>query len=335
VLSKKIGIDLGTSSVTVYVKGEGIVLREPPADDRAGPTLQRVIGRVIGRQRIFRPDVMLSVPGAVTGVERRAVLEATMQAGAKSAYLIEKPLAAAIGAGIAIASTDGIAVCDLGASGAEAAVIVQGEMVTFAVIRAGGERLDQAIVQAVAARHGVAIDRREGERLKLELGRALAPERGRARVAQAKAAGGGEVSIDAAEVHAALAPLLEELVRGLEEVIGLAPPAVAPALARNGLGWFGPGGNPDQQIQAIFSSADLLRKPVYTFHAWPILWGTLLCTVGAVSLSFVAALFVSVFVVEFAPEWIRAVLAPVVRLLASVPSGIATRMPIRKSRGEP
>ena len=235
-LSKKIGIDLGTSSVTVYVKGEGIVLREPPADDRAGPTLQRVIGRVIGRQRIFRPDVMLSVPGAVTGVERRAVLEATMQAGAKSAYLIEKPLAAAIGAGIAIASTDGIAVCDLGASGAEAAVIARGEMLTFAAIRAGGERLDQAIVQTVAARHGVAIDRREGERLKLELGRALAPERGRARVAQVQqAAGGGEVSIDAAEVHAALAPLLEELVRGLEEVIGLAPPAVAPALARNGL----------------------------------------------------------------------------------------------------
>src|SRR5947209_17526376 len=123
VLSKKIGIDLGRSSVTVYVKGEGIVLHEPPAGDRAaGPTLQRVIGRVIGRQRIFRPDVMLSVPGGVTGVERRAVLEATMQAGAKSAYLIEKPLAAAIGAGIAIASTDGIAVCDLGASGAEAAV---------------------------------------------------------------------------------------------------------------------------------------------------------------------------------------------------------------------
>ena len=235
VLSKKIGIDLGTSSVTVYVKGEGIVLREPPADDRAGPTLQRVIGRVIGRQRIFRPDVMLSVPGAVTGVERRAVLEATMQAGAKSAYLIEKPLAAAIGAGIAIASTDGIAVCDLGASGAEAAVIAHGEMVAFAAIPVGGDRLDQAIVRAVEGRHGVAIGREEGERLKLELGRALAPERGRARVAQAKAAGGGEVSIDAAEVHAALAPLLDELVRGLEEVIGLAPPAVAPALARNGL----------------------------------------------------------------------------------------------------
>lgn len=95
-----------------------------------------------------------------------------------------------------------------------------------------------------------------------------------------------------------------------------------PSFARNGLHWFGAGGDPDQQIQAIFTSSDLLRAPVYTFHAWPILWGTLLCTLGAVTLSFVAALFVAVFVVEFAPEWIRRVLEPVVRLLASVPSVI-------------
>ncbi len=95
-----------------------------------------------------------------------------------------------------------------------------------------------------------------------------------------------------------------------------------PSFAHNGLHWFGVGGNPDQQIQAIFTSTDLQRKPVYTFHAWPIVWGTLLCTVGAVCLSFVAALFVAVFVVEFAPEWIRRILEPVVRLLASVPSVI-------------
>jgi ABC-type phosphate transport system permease subunit len=95
-----------------------------------------------------------------------------------------------------------------------------------------------------------------------------------------------------------------------------------PSFAHNGLHWFGVGGNPDQQIQAIFTSTDLLRTPVYTFHAWPIVWGTLLCTVGAVCISFVAALFVAVFVVEFAPEWIRGVLEPVVRLLASVPSVI-------------
>ena len=95
-----------------------------------------------------------------------------------------------------------------------------------------------------------------------------------------------------------------------------------PSFAHNGLHWFGTGGNPDQQIQAIFTSTDLQRKPVYTFHAWPIVWGTLLCTVGAVCLSFFAALFVAVFVVEFAPEWIRRILEPVVRLLASVPSVI-------------
>jgi phosphate transport system permease protein len=95
-----------------------------------------------------------------------------------------------------------------------------------------------------------------------------------------------------------------------------------PSFHHNGLGWFGTGGNPDQQVQAIFTSTDLARRPVYTFHAWPIVWGTLVTTAGAVCLSFVAALFVSVFVVEFAPEWIRRVLEPVVRLLASVPSVI-------------
>lgn len=95
-----------------------------------------------------------------------------------------------------------------------------------------------------------------------------------------------------------------------------------PSFSHNGLAWFGGGGSVDQQIQDIFTSANLLRRPVYTFHAWPIIWGTFLTTAGAVVLSFVAALFVSVFVVEFAPEAIRRILEPVVRLLASVPSVI-------------
>ena len=95
-----------------------------------------------------------------------------------------------------------------------------------------------------------------------------------------------------------------------------------PSFQHNGLAWFGSGGNPDQQIEKIFTSGNLLQEPVYTFHAWPIIWGTILVTGGAVALSFVAALFVSVFVVEFAPEWIRRILEPVIRLLASVPSVI-------------
>ncbi|MDO8187472.1 ABC transporter permease subunit [Conexibacter sp. JD483] len=95
-----------------------------------------------------------------------------------------------------------------------------------------------------------------------------------------------------------------------------------PSFQHNGWAWFSSGGNVDRQIQEIFTAAADLRRPVYTFHAWPIIWGTFLITTGAVALSFVAALFVSVFIVEFAPEWIRTILEPVVRLLASVPSVI-------------
>lgn len=95
-----------------------------------------------------------------------------------------------------------------------------------------------------------------------------------------------------------------------------------PSFRANGLSWFAFDGDLDRQIEQIFTSANLLRAPVYEFHAGPILWGTVLVTGGAVAISFVSALFVAVFVVEFAPEWMRRILEPVVRLLASVPSVI-------------
>jgi len=95
-----------------------------------------------------------------------------------------------------------------------------------------------------------------------------------------------------------------------------------PSFAHNGLSWFGGGGSVDQQIQAIFTSGDLKTTPVYTFHAWPLIWGTILITAGAVAIAFVSSLFVAVFLVEFSPLWLRRMLDPVVRLLASVPSVI-------------
>src|SRR3954449_6001927 len=95
-----------------------------------------------------------------------------------------------------------------------------------------------------------------------------------------------------------------------------------PSFSHNGLHWFGSGGNVDAEIQRIFTSGDLRQKPVYTFHAWPIIWSTILITGLAVAIAFVSALFVAVFIVEFAPQWMRAILEPVVRLLASVPSVI-------------
>src|ERR1700743_1807772 len=93
-----------------------------------------------------------------------------------------------------------------------------------------------------------------------------------------------------------------------------------PSFAHNGLHWFGSGGDVDTQLQAIFNSTSYLHKPVYTFHAWPLIWSTILTTVGAAVLAFICSLFISIFLVEFAPTPIKRVLEPVVRLLASVPS---------------
>jgi phosphate transport system permease protein len=95
-----------------------------------------------------------------------------------------------------------------------------------------------------------------------------------------------------------------------------------PSFAHNGLGWFGTGGNVDTQIQKIFTSGDLSTAPVYAFGAWSLIWSTILITGAAVVIAFLSSLFVAVFIVEFAPPWLQAILEPVVRLLASVPSVI-------------
>jgi phosphate transport system permease protein len=93
-----------------------------------------------------------------------------------------------------------------------------------------------------------------------------------------------------------------------------------PSFSHNGLSWFGPGGNVANQIEKITNSGELLTKPDYTFHAWPLIWSTALITFGAVVIAFVSSLFVAVFLVEFAPAPMQRVLQPVVRLLAGVPS---------------
>ncbi len=185
-LGKKIGIDLGTSTVLIYVKGEGIVVNEPSLVavnrdgtrilavgrqalemvGRAPDTIQVVrpmregviadfvvtegmlhhfIGKVQGRQRIFKPEIMICVPSGVTSVERRAVTEAAISAGARQAWLIDEPLAAAIGAGLPISEPRGNAICDIGGGTTEIAVISLSGMVVAHSIRVGGNRIDDAI----------------------------------------------------------------------------------------------------------------------------------------------------------------------------------------------
>jgi rod shape-determining protein MreB and related proteins len=276
VLSKKIGIDLGTATVQVYVKGEGVVLNEPalmatdekgarvlaigraasellgrggkarairPVRDgngldytAAAAMLQHLIGRVVGRQRIFRPDVMLSVPPMVTGVERRAVLEATMQAGAKTAYLIDKPMAAALGARVSVATTDGILVVNLGAGSTEVAAIAHGEILALESIGIGGDSLNRALVKALDSAHRLRVPPAEAERLKVEIGSATLPTAPTAMEVSATDADGQTVSLRVAgdEVQRAIQAPLEAIAAGLERVMAQIPADARQAVMRNG-----------------------------------------------------------------------------------------------------
>ena len=272
-LSKKIGIDLGTSTVLVYVKGEGVVVNEPalmatdgkggrvlaigraasqlvlrggkartirPVRDGngvdygiAGAMLQHLIGRIVGRQRIFRPDVMLSVAPMVTGVERRAVLEATMQAGAKTAYLIDKPMAAAIGAKVAVSTTDGIVVVNLGAGSTEMAVIALGEIVAMESIPIGGEALDRAIEASLAQTRRTQLQPGEAERLKLEIGSAIASSTETS--IELNADGSAPLRVTNSEVHTAMREPLQAIAAGLQRLLSQVPEARRTAVNRNGL----------------------------------------------------------------------------------------------------
>jgi rod shape-determining protein MreB len=214
-LSKKIGIDLGTSTILIYVKGEGIVINEPSlvavnrdgtrilaigrqAQEMVGRTpdaiqvvrpmrdgviadfvvtegmLHHFIGRVQGRQRIFKPEIMICVPSGVTSVERRAVTEAAISAGARQAWLIDEPLAAAIGAGLPIAEPRGNAICDIGGGTTEIAVISLSGMVVAHSIRVGGNRIDDAIASYLKRKHNLLIGERTAEELKIAAGSAVA-----------------------------------------------------------------------------------------------------------------------------------------------------------------
>ncbi len=276
VLTKKIGIDLGTSTVLVYVKGEGVVLNEPTLMatdekgarvlavgraaseligrggkaravrpirdgdgvdyDAAGVLLQHLIGRVVGRQRLFRPDVMVAVAPMVTGVERRTVLEATMQAGAKTAYLIDKPMAAAIGARVSVATTDGILVVNLGAGSTDVAAIAHGEMLAIDSIRIGGDALNRAIEAAVNGSHGWRLRPGEAERLKVEIGSATVPtsETWLEVTAEDRPGTSAPVRVSSREVQRAIEEPLAAIASSLRRVLDQVPEARRASLNRNG-----------------------------------------------------------------------------------------------------
>ena len=208
--SMDIGIDLGTANILVYVKGKGVVLKEPSVvaidkvrnkvlavGDDAREMLGRapgsivairplkegvianytvtqkllsyVIDKVAGKSVFFKPRVMTCVPIGITSVEKRAVMEATTQGGASKTYLIEEPLAAALGAGIDISVPRGNMVVDIGGGTTDIAVLSLGGIVVSSSIRIGGDHFDEAIVRHVKKVYNVLIGERTAEEIKMQV----------------------------------------------------------------------------------------------------------------------------------------------------------------------
>ncbi len=135
--------------------------------------LRYFINKALGGVRFFRPEVMIAVPAGITSTERRAVIDATIQAGAKAAYIIKEPIAAAIGANIPIGSASGHMIIDMGGGTSEVAVISLGGIVANTSVRIGGNKFDAAIQEYMRKKHGVAIGERSAEELKIQIGSAL------------------------------------------------------------------------------------------------------------------------------------------------------------------
>src|SRR5207237_1447333 len=135
--------------------------------------LRYFIDKVCGRSRIFKPEVMVCVPAGVTSVERRAVLDATLSAGAKTAYLIDEPLAAAIGSNIPIANPSGNMIVDIGGGTVEAEVICLGGVVVHSSVRVGGNKIDEAIQSCVRKKFNLIIGERAAEEIKIRIGNAV------------------------------------------------------------------------------------------------------------------------------------------------------------------
>ncbi|MBI4038365.1 rod shape-determining protein [Candidatus Daviesbacteria bacterium] len=130
------------------------------------------LDKVCGPSRIFKPEVMICAPAGVTSVERRAILDATLSAGAKTAFLIDEPLAAAIGAKIPIANPSGNMIVDIGGGTTEAAVICLGGVVVHSSVRVGGNKIDEAIQNFVRKKHNLIIGERMAEEVKIQIGSA-------------------------------------------------------------------------------------------------------------------------------------------------------------------
>ncbi|HYP41148.1 MAG TPA: rod shape-determining protein [Chloroflexia bacterium] len=202
--------------------------------------LKAFIAKALGRFSMFKPKVMICIPAGVTSVERRAVRDAAMQAGAQEAYLIREPLAAAIGARVPVDSPTGSMVVDIGGGTTEVAVIALNGIVVSNSIRVGGDKLDQAIASYIKRKYNLLIGDRTAEHLKIEIGSALPLDpseevmmevRGRDQVAGLPRT----IEVRTNEIVEAIAEPLEQIVGAVRQVLERTPPELASDIIDRGM----------------------------------------------------------------------------------------------------
>src|ERR687885_450865 len=275
---RDMAVDLGTANTLVYVRGRGIVLSEPSVvaiDQRSGEVhavgveAKRMLGRTPGsiaairplkdgviadfdvteqmlrhfiqkvhQHRFAHPRVVVCVPSGVTGVEKRAVEEATLSAGARQAYLIEEPMAAAIGAGLPVAEPTGNMIVDVGGGTTEVAVISLGGIVVSQSLRVGGDEMDDAIVNHVKREYKLLVGQQTAEEIKLEIGSAYdmreelqAEVRGRDMLTGLPKT----VVLSSEEVRQALDEPVSQIIEAIKSTLDKTPPELAADIMDRGI----------------------------------------------------------------------------------------------------
>lgn len=277
-LRADVGIDLGTSSILIYLKGKGVILREPSvvAIDRyndkilaVGEEARRMLGRTPGniiatrplkngvisdynitekmlryfiqrsiKKSIFKPRTIICVPSGITEVEKRAVVEASNHAGAVKTYIIEEPIAAAIGAGIDITEPDGNMIIDIGGGTTDVAVISLGGIVINKSIKVAGDDCDEAITKFIRKKYNLMIGERTAENLKLSIGCAYPLEEELYQEIKGRNLMTGlpmNIIVSSSEILEALAEPIEEILDAVHSVLEKTPPELASDIGNKGI----------------------------------------------------------------------------------------------------
>ncbi len=273
-----LGVDLGTANSLVYLKGKGIILNEPTVvavsykDNRViaiGQEAKKMLGKtpqnitimrplkdgVVANYKVtealiryfikkslgtrfLRPELMVCIPAGATQVERRAVIGAALSAGARKVYLIDEPLAAAIGSQMPIAEASGNMIIDIGGGATEIAVIALGGVVAHQSLRVGGNKLDEAIASYLRKNYGLIIGEQTAEEIKIKIGSAtMAKEEKNMEIKgrDSLTALPRIINLQGSEVNKAMMLVLNQMVRGIKEVFEETPPEISRDIIDRGM----------------------------------------------------------------------------------------------------